>query len=466
MIPVTIALTFVGAILALALRPGALPGILVGSMLLYPEYLRIPMGLSEMSAPRLIAMVGVLRLIAAGRLHGQRFVLADALLIATYLWSVLAQIAAGTSFSELATHIGRFFDTVLMYGASRLALQSMKDVRDTAIPLGLSCVAMGFLGALESATQYSPFAGLERFRGWTWIEKVPEFRMGFLRAKSSTSHSIYFGMAMAAVASFMWACSRSLPRAAGIISVAMAVLGTLSSLSSGPLAGLMVCAVLAAFEYKRNWIKPALMLLVVTIVLVEVISDRHFYSVIDRLTFSGGTAWYRGRLLEVGLAQWHEYWLVGVGPNIPHHWGKLIDGRKHVDIVNHFLLLAVYGGFLYPLLYLSTHVACVRTLVKALPFTHKPEEERFIFGMAAGIIAIDVASFTVGVFGPVMLTLHLMLGAATSIGCCIQGFGASDEHEDECSLDPDAELVEGSESDEMLWHSVVHNERPATGWCG
>jgi hypothetical protein len=218
------------------------------------------------------------------------------------------------------------------------------------------------------------------------------------------------------MAILMWAVSRTFRFSwLAICGVGFAILGTAASLSSGPFAGVIAMVVLCCFEFRRQWIKPALSCLLVVLVLTELLSNRHFYSVIDRFTFSGGTAWYRGRLLEVGLAQWHEYWLVGTGPNSVRHWGRMIDGRKHVDIVNHFLLLAVYGGFLYPLLYLTSHGFAIRGATKAVRSDPNPSELRAIFGLTSGLIAIDIASFTVGVFGPIMLLLHCIQGILVSI---------------------------------------------------
>jgi hypothetical protein len=438
MIETTVLVTLLFLVVGLMLKPGAAVGVLAASMLLYPEYLRIPMGLSEMSVPRLVAIAMFFRLLAIGRFGNLSLRSTDFLIVASWIWVVFAQIVAGAVFTDLATHIGRVFDTVLMYFVARASIRSIDDVRSSLLPLGLAAVTMGMLGAIEAATQYSPYATLERFRGWTWINKVPEFRMGFLRSKASTSHSIYFGMSMLVISGFAWGMTRlNQRRFLNLQIFFMGCLGVFASLSSGPLSGLVVFGILCIFQRFTNLIKPALVLLVLAIFATELLSNRHFYDVIDRFTFSAGTAYYRGRLIEVGLSRWQEYWLVGVGSNWPHHWGLLVDGRKHVDVVNHFLLLAIYAGFVNPILYISCHFTGIRLSVLAYKQANSDAEKRLLFGWTAALIALDVASFSVGLFGPVMLLTHLLLGSIVSVSIAIDG-------------NSDQNLLDESETNELF----------------
>jgi lysylphosphatidylglycerol synthetase-like protein (DUF2156 family) len=65
--------------------------------------------------------------------------------------------------------------------------------------------------------------------------------------------------------------------------------GVFSSMSSGPwLAVLFAICFIALYFYRRYW-KVALATVILMCVIVEIISNRHFYEVIDRFTFSGQT---------------------------------------------------------------------------------------------------------------------------------------------------------------------------------
>src|ERR1043166_1938838 len=71
--PFTIAVAVVASIAALVLRPGRATGVIVMSMLLWPEYLRVPMGLAQMSAPRIAAFFLAARMVAGDPLPRWRW---------------------------------------------------------------------------------------------------------------------------------------------------------------------------------------------------------------------------------------------------------------------------------------------------------------------------------------------------------------------------------------------------------
>src|SRR3990167_1655822 len=108
MIEVTLGITFLFAILALSRRHGgAALGMVIMSMLLWPEYLRVPVGLLQMSAPRMIGLIVLLKFFAMGRHRQINFSKVDKLVIWVWLWTVLATVLAGAEFSQTSQMIGR-----------------------------------------------------------------------------------------------------------------------------------------------------------------------------------------------------------------------------------------------------------------------------------------------------------------------------------------------------------------------
>lgn len=92
----TLAVAMLSAVLALSRRQaGAALGVIVLSMLLWPEYLRIPFGPVQMSVPRFVALLLLIKLMAQGRLRSIRFGKVDVLVILIWVWTVLATFAAG-----------------------------------------------------------------------------------------------------------------------------------------------------------------------------------------------------------------------------------------------------------------------------------------------------------------------------------------------------------------------------------
>lgn len=410
----TIALFF--GLLALSRRQaGSSLGVVIMSMMLWPEYLRVPMGLAEMSVPRILALLLILKSIMKVDNRTINFQRIDFLVLAIWGWTVIATVLANAESSQVSQMIGRGLDTALMYFLARLLIRTPDDVRKLFIGLAVAAVVMGSVGVIESVTSRSPYSAMVDYRVWHWIDKDDEYRLGFLRAKGSTSTHIYFGMAMMVILGMLWACRGFVEsRWFFFLAIAGAFMGGLSSMSSGPWMGCILVIVLNGFAGRVSWIGPAIKAIVILAVGLEVLSNRHFYNLIDYLALDPHTAWYRTRLLEVAFSQWRDFWIVGVGSTWPHHWAELLDGRAHIDVVNHFLIVALYGGFPAAIMYISTHVIGIRLAASAWRKVTDNDLRKWLFSLSATLIALDFSSMSVGLFGPVLLLSHVLLGMLVS----------------------------------------------------
>ncbi len=377
-------------------------------MLFYPEYLRVPVGVSQMSAPRLVALVLMIRLLSTQ--PAPKICHVDWLVLCNWIWQVLAQVAAGSPQETITTSIGRGFDTVLMYAVARYSITHAQHFWDSRWLIALTTIVMGSIGIIESFSNYHLYSVFDSYRGWVWVDKPPEQRLGLLRAQASTLHYIYFGMAMMQLMGILWLATSG-GKSDWIVKLGLigCVVGVFSSLSSGPQTALIVFIAIASLERAPQLVKPLIGCLIGTALLLELVSNRHFYSLIDYIALNSQTAWYRTRLMEVGFAHLSEYWLVGIGSNSIGHWAKEIDGRKHVDVVNHFLLIAIYGGLLNIILYAATFV-----LTMAMSLRPKPRG-RLAFASGALIITLSFASMSVSIFGPALLLSYLAVGAMVSL---------------------------------------------------
>lgn len=394
---------------------GAL-GVLCMSMLFWPEYLRVEMGLAEMSVPRLLALALLVKFFVRDGLDRIRPNRIDAFVLAIWLWTVLASVLAGSEMAQTTQMIGRGFDTVLMYFVARFALHSAEDVRAMGWGLVLTALTMCVVGVVEAITYSSPYSSMIGYMTWSFVEKGDEFRLGLMRAQASTATHIYFGMTMMVILGMLWAVrgfmGRSLPFR---LSIPAAFLACLSSLSSGPWLGVATLAAMNWFE-RRTWlIRPAVYGVLFACVAMEAISNRHFYNLIDYLALDPHTAWYRTRLIEVAASQWRDFWIFGVGSDWPHDWAELIDGRDHVDVVNHFLIVALFGGLPAVILYVATHVMAIRRSAQAWRLDADEARRKALFGLSVVLLALDFSSLSVGLFGPVLLMSHVLLGAMVSL---------------------------------------------------
>lgn len=424
MIPQTAAVLVVFLMIALSRRSaGAAVGVVIASMMLWPEYLRIPMGLAAMSVPRLVAAALLIKFMGKGLHRRINFGKIDTMVLLIWIWSILATAFAGANAPQQTEIIGKGFDTVLMYFIARIAIRSPEDLRGLYVGLAISAVVMSVVGAVESTTVQSPYSSMSGYRIWTSeFEKGEEFRYGFLRAKGSTSTHIYFGMAMMVILGMLWALrDYAGKKFFNIVSIPAAVIASMSSMSSGPWLGCILLFVMNSFARRVSLIRPAVNLIALAFVAMELLSNRHFYNLIDYIALDPATAWYRTRLMEVAVSQWRDFWIVGVGSDWPHHWAALIDGRNHIDVVNHFIIVALSGGFPAMIMYVATHVIAIRTVIRAWRGDPDMERRSLLFGLAVTLVALDFSSMSVGLYGPVLLLSHLLLGCILSSAVDWQG---------------------------------------------
>lgn len=412
----TILLAAVFSLLALVLRPGAGCGVVVASFLLWPEYLRFPLGPVQMSATRVVACVLLARLLTIGRQSKVKWSWPDACIVIHYFWNLIAAVSANSDEAHMSEMLGRVFDTVVIYFTARLAFVSYKDLQSSVAVLGFSAIVLGTLGFLEAVTYRSPYQKLMEYHQWMWMEKDLSYRLGMLRASGSASHPIYFGLAMCMLAGTLWAFrSLSKHRYLHYLVVLFAVLGSLSSLSSGPMMGIVTTILLSIFYFVPSLIYPGLLCLAALSVLFELLSNRHFYNLIDYLALNKGTAWYRTKLTEVAFSNVGEYWAVGVGSNWPHHWGQQIDSRLHVDVVNNFIIVALNGGLLGLFLYCASSFGVLRNAVRCYKSSTLVSVQAASFGLAVTLISLLTVSMSVGLFGPQLIFYYIVMGMTMSL---------------------------------------------------
>lgn len=395
---------------------GAAIGVLVASMLVWPEFLRISLGLFEVSAPRFIALI----LIGQAAIRGKHRLITgcgvDRLVLIIWGWTVLATIFADASFSHVHQTIGRGLDTVLMYFVVRLYVTSDVDLRALARWLIFVAVVMGTLGAIETITVQSPYSGMSVFRGWSWIEKGDEFRLGFKRAKASTSVHIYFGLAMVIVTGMLWSINKGLSlQRLGSLGILIGVFGVLSSMSSGPWLGLAIMLALGLYQNRPDLIRPSIVFVALIALFLEFASNRHFYNLIDYLALDSRTAWYRTRLLEIASSHLSDFWLFGVGSEWPHHWAAILDGRDHIDVVNHFLIVALYGGLPAMFLYCASHYLAISYVATFWKSGESISLRHIAFNLACVLLALDFSSMSVGLYGPPLLLSHILLALIVAV---------------------------------------------------
>jgi len=166
------------------------------------------------------------------------------------------------------------------------------------------------------------------------------------------------------------------------------------------------------FKYRQNW-KLAVGVIIAGCLVVEVLSNRHFYDVISRFTFNANTAWYRGRLIEVALFEggMSGHWLTGFGFVDPR-WTDLIDHRNHTDIVNHYLVILCRFGLVGFIPFVLVVKEMIKRLVKAYKLCKAEADQWLIWCLGGQLYGLFGAMFSVSLFGQPRTFFYILIGIA------------------------------------------------------
>ena len=395
---------------------GAAVAVLILSMLAWPEYLRFPLGIFDSSVPRLVALLLLAKAIGRGRYQQVSSCSVDRYVFLLWVWTMLAAVISGAPMSHFTQMIGRGLDTLVMYFVVRFYIVTFDDLKGMVWWLALVAAGMGLVGVVEAFTGKSPYSGMTEYRTWQWFEKAVEYRLGLMRARASTSVHIFYGLSMMIVTGILWSINKGLPRnSVRSIAMLLGFAGALSSMSSGPWLACGMLFIFGLYRQRLNLIKPTLLLIAFAAVGLELASNRHFYNLIDYLALDAQTAWYRTRLLEVAFSRLSEFWLIGVGAAWPHHWGMLLDGREHIDVVNHFLIVALYGGLPAMILYILSHWHALKRIGDLLQSAAGTSLGIAAFNLGVVLVSLDFATMSVGLFGPPLLLSHVLLALIVSV---------------------------------------------------
>jgi O-Antigen ligase len=334
-------------------------------MLIYvvPDYSwRVPMvGMSylvDLDFPMVLALclMAPAALRVAKSAEQRRLQLTDYCLLAylalTSVYFVLPEVGRGVLMTPTTTDSLRRAGEALLsvyvpfFVISRSG-KSCRELQDTVAALCLSCAVMAAIATFEGARHWLLYGGM--LDNWDPSYNAYLERASALRARASTSHSLFLGYVLA-VAFGLWLglmshVQSALRRAGAIV---LYWLGLLAAYSRGPwLGAILIYFVYIAVQGRRlsRLIKAAVTAgLIAAIVLASPLGDR----VVRVVPFLGGTvdSWnitYRERLLDRAWEVIQDSPLLGD----QYALAKLQDLRAAgiIDLMNGFVNILLDNGF-------------------------------------------------------------------------------------------------------------------------
>jgi len=377
----------------------------------YPSYLSVQIGTIDFTVCRIIILALYINLFLHSSLIERfKFGSLDKLVVIYFAAQIIAGIATTDIFRLLENRAGAMFDMMLPYFAVRFIVTGKKKFLSLLKAILFSSVPLALLGVHQCLTGIDIFSFIP---GHAYVAKA---RGGLYRALLTFSVSIMFGLYFAMLSPVCAGLYKTVKANKWLYLWALAIMavGVFSSMSSGPmLAALLTALFIVFYRFQRYW-KTAVITLLIMCVTVEIISNRHFYDVIGRFTFSPTTAWYRSKLMDAALFEggMSGHWLAGFGMADPG-WSARIDLRSHTDIVNHYLLVLCRYGLigLIPFLVMISHA--MKILIKSFKESFLESDRWLIWCLGGTFFGLLISLFTVSLFGPPKTVFYLLLGFCT-----------------------------------------------------
>lgn len=383
----------------------------------YPANITVKVGTIDFTVCRIVILVIFLNVFINTNLAKRfKLILLDKLILIYFLGQLVASSVNLPLEQLLENRAGAAFDSVLPYFAVRLIMRDKSDYLKLLKCILIISVPIACLGFYQSVTGHNILGFYKQYAAWGGHgTQSMDMRMGFYRADVVFPQPIMFGLFFGMLG----------PLCAGLIKdkrkkiwvwlgLGFMGLGLFSSMSSGPLLAAFIAGVfICIYKCRHQW-KVIIVTVVLMCAAVEIISNRHFYDVIDRFTLSGSGSYYRSRLIEVALFEggMSGHWLTGYGVDKEPGWGPEVDGRGFTDIVNHYLLILNNFGLLGLIPFLAIGYELIKMLVNAYNSSRLDVDKWLVWCVSGTLFGISAAFMTVSLFGQSVNIFYVIIGLA------------------------------------------------------
>ncbi len=411
---VTLTVAIFLSILVLVLRPRHALVVYIAGLIFYPSFLAVSIGTIDILLGRIIVVVLFIRCIYNDKLRSKfKWSKLDKWVIYSMVVYVGVTLITQPRWSAIENRGGFITDTWLAYMVGRFIITDRAELISVIKCIAVLLIPLAILGCVEAITGWQPFVPLRRFNPWNPEYDVTNVgsRWGFTRAIGPFSHPILFGgcFALFLPLIFYLRYEKSIWRTLAYILSAIAVIGSLSSMSSGPWIMIIVLLFCMILDKYRQYAKPMLILFVILCIAVEVLSNRPFYHVF--FTYGGklgGAGWHRAQLIDVAIKKFGEWWLAGYGGKDPG-WGHYF-GMGHTDVTNEYILAGVRYGIAGVIALCGVFVVAFKGIVSAYKEVSHPVLKSMYWALGSLLFSVVVVWTSVSFFGQLMPLFYCILG--------------------------------------------------------
>jgi hypothetical protein len=312
---------------------------------------------------------------------------------------------------------GYLMDTWCAYMAVRFIVTDRTRLLSVIKCVSLVLIPLAILGVIESVTFWQPFATLRRFSPWFAGETgVSPGRFGFARAIGPFGHAILFGGGFAMFLPLIYYLrgEKNDWRPFAYILSGVALLGALSSMSSGPWVMVIVVIFCLAMERHKVWVKPLVIFVAISCIFVGMASNRPFYHVVASWANPlGGAGWHRAKLIDLAIENFNEWWLVGYGAKDPG-WGPHL-GMAHTDVTNEYILNGVRYGLLGVIVLCAVLAKAFQDIIATHRKVTHPASKSLCWAFGSLLFGVVVTWMSVNFFGQLLTLFYCCLGMIGSL---------------------------------------------------
>lgn len=407
----TLTVAIVASLLALTVRPVYAFVVYLAALLWYPNYLVVNVGTLDISAVRIVVSVLLLRCLFNKQIRSS-FVWSrlDTLVTLSMVVYVVMFFATRLLSMALENRGGFLLDTWFAYMAARFCITTREGFIAVVKCVGILLAPLAILGVVEAFTGWQPYLPFTQYCPWREGILTTEPRTGLNRAIGPFGHPIMFGACFAMFLPLIYSLRHQKNwRNLAYIFSAVAIIGVLSSMSSGPWSMVVAAALCLAVERRKHWVKPLLIFFVISCIGIGIISNRPFYHPIAQyMNPIGGTWWHRCKLIDCAIADFGEWFLLGYGGRDPG-WGQYL-GSGHTDVTNQFILNGVQYGMLGVIALCAVLTVAFSGLIRLHNSANDPKLKSLAWAFGSSLVATIVVFFSVSFFGQMLSLFYCLLG--------------------------------------------------------
>lgn len=330
-----------------------------------------------------------------GRQNSNAFATPDLLIVGYALLVTVLQTRNSEITNVLRTATTQLLNVLIPYFAVSRAVTSMAEFRKACIGIVIAVLPLSFVAVFEVVKVWHPYVVLVNTWGGTIMGSYNE-RSGMLRAFATAAGPIVLGyIFMVAIGCMLIVRREILSRNTEKIVWVMLFVGLFVTVSRGPWVGtaVLILVYVAAGSSSAATLAKLAAIGVVAVVALRMLPAGE--QMLDLLPFFGsadeGTVEYRISLFNNALIVIERnLWLGSTDYRSTPELLQLMQGEGIVDIVNHYLFIALDSGLVGLSLFLSFFATILIKLRRVLKFSARQNSELNVDARAAMAILIGI----------------------------------------------------------------------------